>query len=105
MCLMTTLDAITIRPAREGDGWAIARLAPRPPRPPPKPLQGDVLLAEADGVPVAAVEVLTGDAVADPFAASAEAVTVLRVRAAQLRASEAPRKTLLRFARPRTASG
>jgi hypothetical protein len=102
MCLMTTLDAITIRPAREVDDWAIARLAALDSA---KPLQGDVLLAEADGAPVAAVEVLTGDAVADPFVASAEAVTVLRVRAAQLRASEAPRKTLLRFARPRTASG
>jgi hypothetical protein len=99
---MTTLDAITIRPARDVDGWAIKRLAALDSA---KPLNGDVLLAEADGIPVAAVEILTGDAVADPFIASAEAVTVLRVRAAQLRASEAPRKTLLRFARPRTASG
>jgi len=102
MCPMTTLDAITIRPARDVDAWAITRLAALDSA---KPLTGDLLLAEADGIPVAAVEILTGDAVADPFIASAEAVTVLRVRAAQLRAPEAARKTLLRLARPRAASG
>ena len=99
---MTSPDSLTIRLARPVDDWAITRLAAFDSA---KPLPGDVLLAEADGIPVAAVSVDTGAKLADPFVLSGEAVAVLRMRAAQLRASEAPRKTLLRFARPRTASG
>ena len=99
---MTSPDSLTIRRARPVDDWALARLAALDSAKPPR---GDVLLAEADGKPLAAVSVDTGAAVADPFVLSGEAVAVLRMRAAQLRASEAPRKTLLRFARPRTASG
>jgi hypothetical protein len=99
---MSSLDALTIRPARDVDAWAITRLAALDSA---KRLSGDVLLAEADGIPVAAVQIADGTAVADPFVSSAEAVAVLRMRAAQLRAPEVPRKTLLRFARPRAASG
>src|SRR5689334_9683623 len=94
--------SLTIRPARPVDDWAIARLAALDSA---SPLTGDVLVAESDGIPVAAVAVATGDAIADPFVPSAETVAVLRMRARQLGAPTASRKTLLRFARLRAASG
>jgi hypothetical protein len=49
-----------------------------------KPLSGLVLLAEAEGRPVAAISVDDGRAAADPFLPSADAVAVLQMRAAQL---------------------
>lgn len=49
-----------------------------------EPLHGDVLLAEQDGRLVAALELDSARAVADPFARSAPAVSMLRVRAQQL---------------------
>jgi hypothetical protein len=99
---MSTTASLTIRAARTVDAWAIARLAALDSA---QPLAGDVLLAEADGRPIAAVAVATGAAIADPFTPSAEAVAVLRMRAAQLRAPVGPRTTLLRFAGLRAASG
>jgi hypothetical protein len=99
---MSATTSLTIRPARAVDGWAVERLAALDSA---KPLAGDVLLAEADGRPVAAVSVSTGHSVADPFTPSAGAVAVLRMRAAQLRAPAAPRNPLLRRAGLRAASG
>ena len=49
-----------------------------------EPLHGDVLLAELDGRVVAALELDGSRAIADPFARSAPAVSMLRVRAQQL---------------------
>jgi hypothetical protein len=49
-----------------------------------KPLTGLVLIAEAEGRPVAAVSIDDGRTAADPFLPSADAVAVLRMRAAQL---------------------
>jgi hypothetical protein len=49
-----------------------------------KPLTGLVLVAEADGRPVAAISVDDGRTAADPFLPSADALAVLRMRAAQL---------------------
>ena len=49
-----------------------------------EPLHGDVLLAEQDGRLVAALELDSSRAVADPFARSAPAVSMLRMRAHQL---------------------
>jgi hypothetical protein len=49
-----------------------------------KPLTGLVLVAEAEGRPVAAISVDDGRTAADPFLPSADAVAVLRMRAAQL---------------------
>ena len=97
-----TTPSITIRPAGPVDAPAVARLAALDSAKAPT---GDLLLAEADGRPVAALSVTTGAAVADPFLSSAEAVAVLRMRAGQLRAPAAARKTLLRFAGLRAASG
>jgi len=58
------------------------------------PLEGPVLLALADGEPVAALALDDGRVAADPFAPSAVAVKLL-----ELRAGRAPR----RFGRPRLA--
>jgi hypothetical protein len=49
-----------------------------------KPLTGLVLVAEAEGRPVAAISVDDARTAADPFLPSADAVAVLRMRAAQL---------------------
>lgn len=49
-----------------------------------KPLTGLVLVAEAEGRPVAAISVDDGRTAADPFLPSADAIAVLRMRAAQL---------------------
>lgn len=43
-----------------------------------------MLLAERDGVPVAALSVADGRVAADPFEPTAEGVALLRLRAAQL---------------------
>ena len=80
MSLMTTSN-LTLRPARPADAGALLRLAELDSS---RPLHGDVLLAETDGTPVAAVSLADGRATADPFRHTAEAVTLLRTRAAQL---------------------
>jgi hypothetical protein len=49
-----------------------------------KPLAGRVLVAEVEGMPIAAISVDDGHTAADPFVPSADAVAVLRMRAAQL---------------------
>lgn len=87
-----TSTNLTLRSASEVDGWALDHLAQLDSQ---RPLTGDVLLAEADGRPVAAVAVSDGRATADPFTESATAVALLQARAAQLRAPAA-----FRTARP-----
>jgi hypothetical protein len=54
-----------------------------------RPLSGQTLLAEQGGSIVAALSLDDGAVVADPFTASADAVTMLRVRAGQLSTSSA----------------
>lgn len=76
--------AITIRPLREEDATAVEQLAELDSTPVPP---GRLLVAEVDGAVEAAVAVETGEAVADPFAPSAETVALLQARAEQLRAS------------------
>ena len=49
-----------------------------------RPLRGEVLVAEVDGSPIAAVSVATGRSVADPFLPTAHAVQMLRLQASQL---------------------
>jgi hypothetical protein len=77
---------ITIRAATDGDGAALARL---------QELDGHVLptgprlLAETGGRIVAAAELRSGSAVADPFAPSAGVVSLLQLRADQLRLQQA----------------
>ncbi len=62
--------ALTVRQATEADAGTLARLAQLDED---APLHGRTLLAELDGRPVA-----------DPFIASAGAVSLLRLRAGQL---------------------
>jgi hypothetical protein len=76
---MTYSTSLTIRLAREDDRASLATLAQldsghAPAHP--------VLLAEADGGVVAALSLLDGTAVADPFRPTADVVDLLRVRAA-----------------------
>ena len=77
-------EAITIRPSRTRDAQAVELLAELDDsRVPPGPL----LLAEVEGSIEAAVGLESGEAIANPFAASAEAVSLLRLRVEQLRAA------------------
>ncbi len=78
----TTQNYLTIRPARPADDHRLRDLAALDSA---RPLAGDALLAESDGHAIAAVELLTGRGVADPFVPTATVVDLLRVRAAQLR--------------------
>jgi hypothetical protein len=74
----TTADTIIIRRAGAADGSVLARLAALDSARIPAP---DSLVAEADGVPVAALDLTDGHVVADPFAPTADVVEMLRLRA------------------------
>jgi hypothetical protein len=77
-------ESITIRPLREDDVPAVERLAGLEERPVPP---GPLLLAEVEGTVEAALALDGGETVANPFSESAGAVSLLHVRAAQLRAA------------------
>jgi hypothetical protein len=72
---------LTIRVAAPEDADALRRLAALDSA---APLAGRVLLAESDGVPVAAVSLANGAVTADPFHYTADAVRVLMLRRYQL---------------------
>ena len=76
--------SITIRPLREEDVPAVELLAELEERPVPP---GPLLLAEVEGTIEAAVALEGGETVANPFSESAGAVSLLHLRAAQLRAA------------------
>ena len=91
---MTYSTSLTIRLAREDDRASLASLAQLDSgRAPAHP----VLLAETDGGVVAALSLLDGTAVADPFRPTADIVDLLRVRAAAT-ATDAPAGRSLRLA-------
>jgi hypothetical protein len=77
-------ETITIRPVQAGDEPAVELLAQLEERPVPR---GPLLLAEVEGSVEAAIDVETRETVANPFSGSAGAVSLLHVRAAQLRAA------------------
>jgi hypothetical protein len=77
-------ESITIRPLREDDVPAVELLAELEERPVPA---GPLLLAEVEGTVEAAIGLDGGETVANPFSESAGAVSLLHVRAAQLRAA------------------
>jgi hypothetical protein len=77
-------EAITIRPLCENDVEAVQHLAELDDRPVPP---GPLLLAEVEGTVEAAVALEGGETLANPFATSAEVVSLLRVRREQLRAA------------------
>jgi hypothetical protein len=77
-------QSITIRPLRDDDVAAVERLAELEERRVPA---GTLLLADVEGTIEAAVAIESGDAIANPFAASAAMVSLLELRADQLRAA------------------
>ncbi len=66
---------LTLRPASGGDARILSELAQLDSA---RPLHGDVLLAETETGPLAALELATGRTVADPFRRTAESVGLLR---------------------------
>jgi hypothetical protein len=89
---------MTVRIALPDEARTVERLAQLDSAP---RLSGRVLLAEVDGVPVAAISIETGAVVADPFEPTAAAVHVLRLRRYQLtrQGGRRPIGALLRRAR------
>lgn len=69
------LAGVTLRAARPDDAPDVARLAALDSRHVPT---GPLLLAEENGILRAALAVHSGDAIADPFAATEHLVTLLR---------------------------
>ncbi len=92
---------VVLRRARPQDGAALAHLAALDEAPIPR---GDVLLVELDERIVAAVPVLGGQAVADPFQRTAGLVDLAERRAALLR-DELPRRSRLSGALRHVAGG
>jgi hypothetical protein len=64
-------------------------------------LKGDILIAEVDGVAVAALSVGSGRVVADPFVYTPHVVELLRVRASRATSTSSGRR---RFRRARPAT-
>ena len=90
--------SIAIRTARQDDYvalWQVASLDSG--LVPDAPL----LVAEAEGEIVAALSLSTGEAIADPFRRTAEAVALMRMRASQLPRDSARPRGLLRRLRGR----
>ncbi|MGZ4277972.1 MAG: hypothetical protein ACXVVU_15065 [Solirubrobacteraceae bacterium] len=88
MSSMSPASTIVIRRAVAGDIGGLARLAALDSA---RPLNGDVLIAESDGRPRAALSLHDGRAIADPFLPTAGDVALLRTRATLLH-STAPRR-------------
>jgi hypothetical protein len=76
------LSLMTIRTAEAADQPSLRDLASLDSA---RPLSGTALVAEVDGAPIAALEMKSGRAVADPFRPTARVLELLRLRAAQLR--------------------
>jgi len=93
-------STLALRPSHPDDAPALRRLADLDDAP---PLDGEILLALVDGEPVAAVSLGDGRVVADPFRPTADAVTLLSLRAAQLGWRRRPRRGLPLFPRLRAA--
>jgi hypothetical protein len=84
---------LTLRHATAADDTALARLAALDSSRVPS---GELLVAELDGVLVAALSIDTGAVIADPFEHTAAVVDALRLRA---RGSERPAARPLRLGR------
>jgi hypothetical protein len=79
-----TSTSLSLRPASAVDASALATLAALDET---APLAQPVLMAFADGDPVAAMSLADGRVAADPFARTTDAVDLLRLRAEQQRRS------------------
>jgi len=92
-------EEVRIRLAYPDDRITLNRLAEVDSQ---RPLDGDALIAEVDGVAVAALSLHSGRVVADPFAHTQAVVDLLRVRAS--RGASRPRASrVLGRHRPATA--
>lgn len=92
-------QTIALRIAQRDEGALVARLAALDDAP---VLTGQVLLAVADGEPVAALSLTDGRVVANPFVCTADAVALLRLREQHLR-GVAPRRGWRAILHPRLA--
>jgi hypothetical protein len=75
-----TSDSVLIRPAYPDDASTLVRLARLDSA---RPLSGRVVVAERDGVLLAARSLTDGRTIADPFASTADLVALLSVHAAE----------------------
>ena len=80
------VDGVTIRRSHAGDRAALQRLAQLDSR---RLAEGELLVAEVEGELRAALPLGGGNAIADPFRPTAPLVSLLGLRAAQIRAAEA----------------
>jgi hypothetical protein len=85
------MNTLTIRSATAADATALGRLAQLDSRELPA---APHLIAESGGRLIAAVSARDGDAVADPFVRSSDAVALLRRRARQLQSEPKPRRRI-----------
>jgi hypothetical protein len=92
--------ALQIRPAGPSDAGALEQLAALDET---AQLHGPVLLAFADGRPVAALSTANGRVAADPFARTADVVELLRLHSRQRSAPRRRRLARMRSARLVTA--
>ena len=83
MSPLTTAPSVLIRAARGSDGRALEALAELDSSSVPS---GHLLVAEADGVMVAALAPGTGERIANPFRPTADVVELLELRAGRRRA-------------------
>ena len=88
---------LAIRPAAPKDERGLRRLAALDSGP---TLTGDVLVAETDGVLVAAITMSDGTVAADPFRHTVVAVHLLRLRRFQLLRGWPPARKFLRRLQP-----
>jgi hypothetical protein len=95
-----TDKTLTIRPADAADAGALFRLAALDSAYPPT---GDMLIAEVGDELWAAIDVDTGDTIADPFRPSGELVDLLRLRASLLNGEQQTRRGGLGRLLPRAA--
>jgi len=86
-----TSSTLSLRPATAADAYAVAYLSELDET---ERLEGSVLLAFSGGRAVAAISLADGRTAADPFARTADAVDLLKVRARQQRRSGAARRRL-----------
>lgn len=91
---------IELRHARPADAGIVCALAELDDAP---PLEAPVLLALMDGGAVAALSLADGRVLADPFVATAHAVSLLQLRAEHLASSRVRRRRRWRLPRLRLA--
>jgi hypothetical protein len=96
----TASAAVVVRPAVPADHDDLTRLAELDGA---SPLAGDVVLAERDGRPLAALALADGRVVADPFEPTAADVALLRTRARSAGGPGRARRRTLALRRRRLA--